>query len=36
LGAIDELELVDVTSPELLERLRDQAVLRPADMALAL
>jgi two-component system sensor histidine kinase KdpD len=36
LEAIDELELVDVTPAELLERLRERSVLRPADLAVAL
>jgi len=36
LESIDELELVDVTPADLLERLREQVVLRPADMAVAL
>ena len=36
LEAIDELELVDVTPDDLLERMREQAVLRPAELAVAL
>jgi two-component system sensor histidine kinase KdpD len=36
LEAIDELELVDVTPADLLERLREQPVLRPAEFAVAL
>lgn len=36
LEAIDELELVDITPDDLLQRLREQAVLRPADLAVAL
>jgi two-component system sensor histidine kinase KdpD len=36
LAAIDELELVDITPAHLLERLREQAVLTPAELALAL
>lgn len=34
--AIDELELVDITPADLLERLREQPVLRPAEFAVAL
>jgi two-component system, OmpR family, sensor histidine kinase KdpD len=33
LDAIDELELVDMTPADLLQRLREQAVLRPAELA---
>jgi two-component system sensor histidine kinase KdpD len=36
LEAIDELELVDVTPADLLERLREQSVLSPAELAMAL
>ena len=36
LEAIDELELVDVTPADLLQRLREQGVLAPAELALAL
>ena len=36
LEAIDELELVDITPADLLVRLREQRVLSPADLALAL
>jgi two-component system sensor histidine kinase KdpD len=36
LDAIDELELVDVPPLELLERLREQGVLTPAELALAM
>jgi two-component system sensor histidine kinase KdpD len=36
LEAIDELELVDMTPADLLQRMREQAVLRPAELALAL
>jgi two-component system sensor histidine kinase KdpD len=36
LEAIDELELVDITPGDLLQRLREQAVLTPAELALAL
>jgi two-component system sensor histidine kinase KdpD len=36
LEAIDELELVDITPADLLERLREQPVLRPAEFAVAL
>jgi two-component system sensor histidine kinase KdpD len=36
LEAIDELELVDITPADLLQRLREQGVLAPAALALAL
>jgi two-component system sensor histidine kinase KdpD len=36
LSAIDELELIDITPANLLERLREQSVLPPAELALAL
>jgi two-component system sensor histidine kinase KdpD len=36
LEAIDELELVDMTPADLLQRLREQGVLAPAEMAVAL
>ena len=36
LEAIDELELIDITPDDLLERMREQAVLRPAELAVAL
>jgi two-component system, OmpR family, sensor histidine kinase KdpD len=36
LEAIDELELVDMTPADLLERLREQSVLTPAELAMAL
>jgi two-component system, OmpR family, sensor histidine kinase KdpD len=36
LEAIDELELVDLTPADLLARLREQHVLRPAELAVAL
>lgn len=36
LQAIDELELVDITPADLLQRLREQAVLTPAELAVAL
>jgi len=36
LEAIDELELVDITPADLLQRLREQRVLSPAELALAL
>jgi two-component system sensor histidine kinase KdpD len=36
LEAIDELELVDITPADLLQRLREQAVLSPAELAVAL
>src|SRR6202163_3457207 len=36
LQAIDELELVDITPSDLLQRLREQGVLTPAELALAL
>jgi two-component system sensor histidine kinase KdpD len=36
LEAIDELELVDITPADLLQRLRDQPVLQPAELAVAL
>jgi two-component system, OmpR family, sensor histidine kinase KdpD len=36
LEAIDELELVDMTPADLLQRLREQRVLTPAELALAL
>jgi two-component system sensor histidine kinase KdpD len=36
LEAIDELELVDMTPADLLERLREQGVLSPAELAMAL
>ena len=36
LEAIDELELVDVTPADLLQRLREQRILTPAELAVAL
>lgn len=36
LEAIDELELVDITPADLLQRLREQQILSPAELALAL
>jgi two-component system sensor histidine kinase KdpD len=36
LQAIDELELVDITPSDLLQRLRERSVLTPAELALAL
>jgi two-component system sensor histidine kinase KdpD len=36
LAAIDELELVDITPPDLLQRLREQNVLTPAELAVGL
>jgi two-component system sensor histidine kinase KdpD len=36
LEAIDELELVDITPADLLQRLREQSVLTPAELAVAL
>jgi two-component system sensor histidine kinase KdpD len=36
LDAIDELELIDMTPADLLQRLREQAVLTPAELAIAL
>lgn len=36
LEAIDELELVDITPADLLQRLREQGVLAPAELAVAL
>lgn len=36
LEAIDELELVDITPADLLQRMREQSVLRPAELAVAL
>jgi two-component system sensor histidine kinase KdpD len=36
LEAIDELELIDITPGDLLERLREQGVLSPAELAVAL
>ena len=36
LEAIDELELIDVTPADLLQRMREQPVLRPAELAVAL
>ena len=36
LEAIDELELVDITPADLLQRLREQRVLAPAELAVAL
>jgi two-component system, OmpR family, sensor histidine kinase KdpD len=36
LEAIDELELVDITPADLLQRLREQGVLSPAELAVAL
>jgi two-component system sensor histidine kinase KdpD len=36
LEAIDELELVDMTPADLLQRLREQGVLTPAELAMAL
>ena len=36
LEAIDELELVDITPADLLQRLREQPVLTPAELAVAL
>src|SRR5690349_1620304 len=36
LEAMDELELIDITPADLLQRLREQAVLNPAELAVAL
>jgi two-component system sensor histidine kinase KdpD len=36
LEAMDELELIDITPVDLLQRLREQSVLRPAELAVAL
>lgn len=36
LDAIDELELVDITPADLLQRLREQAILAPAELAVGL
>ena len=36
LQAIDELELVDITPTDLMQRLREQSVLTPAELAVAL
>ena len=36
LEAMDELELVDITPADLLQRLREQPVLRPSELAIAL
>jgi two-component system sensor histidine kinase KdpD len=36
LEAVDELELIDITPADLLERMREQSVLRPAELALAM
>jgi len=36
LEAIDELELVDITPADLLQRLREQGILAPAELAVAL
>lgn len=36
LEAIDELELIDITPADLLQRMREQPVLRPAELAVAL
>jgi two-component system sensor histidine kinase KdpD len=36
LDAIDELELIDITPADLLQRLREQGVLTPAELAVAL
>ena len=36
LEAIDELELIDVTPADLLQRMREQPILRPAELAVAL
>jgi two-component system sensor histidine kinase KdpD len=36
LEAIDELELIDITPPDLLQRMREQRVLSPAELAIAL
>ncbi len=36
LEAIDELELIDITPPDLLQRLRETGVLRPSELAVAL
>jgi two-component system, OmpR family, sensor histidine kinase KdpD len=36
LEAIDELELIDITPADLLQRLREQGVLTPAELAVAL
>lgn len=36
LSAIDELELIDITPADLLQRLREQPVLRPSELAVAM
>src|SRR4029077_12790492 len=36
LESIDELELIDITPEDLLERMRERAVLRPAELAVAM
>jgi two-component system, OmpR family, sensor histidine kinase KdpD len=36
LEAMDELELIDVTPADLLQRMREQPILRPAELAVAL
>jgi two-component system sensor histidine kinase KdpD len=36
LETIDELELIDITPEDLLERMREQPVLRPAELAMAM
>ena len=36
LEAIDELELIDITPDDLLQRMREQAILRPAELAVAM
>ena len=36
LESIDELELIDITPEDLLERMREQPVLRPAELAVAM
>jgi two-component system sensor histidine kinase KdpD len=36
LDAMDELELIDITPSDLLQRLREEGVLRPAELAVAL
>ncbi|HEY1420883.1 MAG TPA: hypothetical protein VGG90_09275 [Candidatus Dormibacteraeota bacterium] len=36
LEAIDELELIDITPADLLERMRERPILRPAELAIAM
>ncbi len=36
LDAIDELELIDITPNDLMQRMREQAILRPAELAIAM